>query len=440
MPVAASATRSLRSQVLVTILAVAVAAVILFAAPLAWLFAHTFRDDQVVTLEQEATRVAAALPDRDLLPTDELPAPLDRAVSLAVYAPGGQLITGTGPAMNPQARRAIEQGEAVTSEANGALEVDVPSRGESGTEVVVRAATSLDAVERRTYVAWAVLAGLSLGVLGMAALLAVWRARALSRPFEQLAASAHDLGEGAFALHVPSTGVREAEDVARALESSARRLGDRVAREQRFAEDASHQLKSPLTAARLDLESALEDPSIGRDVVLAEALVQVDRMESTIEELLRLSRGLETTASCDVSLVISRAIDPWRPRAARSGRALAVSLEPGLPVAAAPESAVRQILDVLVDNAITHGAGSIEVRARDLAGAVAIDVSDEGSVRSDVLETMWERGASGTQSTGIGLSLARDLADAEGGRLRLTSPGHPTVFTLVLLSPAEDTA
>lgn len=432
-------TRSLRAQVTVAILAVAVLSVALFAIPLAYVFAHTFRDDRVVQLEQEATRVFTALPDRAVSGQDALPAPADASVQVALYDSAGDLVTGSGPATDEFARRALQRGAATTSESGGQIAVYVPFRAEAESPVIVRAATPLDSVERRTYAAWAILAALALVVLAIATAVALWRSRALSRPFEHLAASARDLGEGSFALRVPPTGVREAEDVARALESSAARIGDRVRREQRFAEDASHQLRTPLTAARLALEAAIVSPDQPEEPAIAEALVQVDRMEGTIDDLLRLTRRTGTTSmTCDVGEAVTDADRRWRKECTEARRTLACEVELGLPSVQAPESAVRQLLDILIENSLRHGQGAIRLRARDLAGAIAIDVSDDGVVDPAVRDSLFDRGSSGANSTGIGLSLAHDLAEAEGGRLRLTSPGHPTTFTLVLL-PASGT-
>jgi signal transduction histidine kinase len=89
-------------------------------------------------------------------------------------------------------------------------------------------------------------------------------------------------------------------------------------------------------------------------------------------------------------------------------------------------AAVRQVLTVLVDNAATHGRGTITVAVREAAAAVAIDVGDEGAGVHE--PELFARRADGH---GIGLALARRLAEAEGGRLQLTRAAPP-IFTLLL--------
>lgn len=412
-------------------LGVAALAVALFAIPLALLVPRYLHDRSIETLQAEAAHVVATLPSQRPGEQDNDRA-RDADVVLARYRPDGTLQSGVGPAVSAPAANAFREGEAEVVEEGDALAVFEPF-GTATDGTVVRAAMPLDAERARTRIAWLVLGALSLLVLALAGLVAVLRARALSRPFEQLAASARDLGEGAFALTVPETGIAEAEDVARALEVSAQRIGDRVTREQRFAEDASHQLRTPLTAARLTLESALADPTGDQRAAAQTALGQIDRLQRTIDDLLALTAATRGGGDhCDLAQELGDMLRRWAPVAARAGRDVRVLEEPSLPVAAASGAAVRQILDVLVDNALRHGTGDIFVRARDLAGSVAVDVESGGRIASEIMPILFQRGASAAGGTGIGLSLARELTEAVGGRLSLTRPGDPTTFTLVL--------
>ncbi len=101
------------------------------------------------------------------------------------------------------------------------------------------------------------------------------------------------------------------------------------------------------------------------------------------------------------------------------------------PIAYASLSAVDHILDILVENAVRHGRGPIRLRAEPRHGVVAIEVSDDGTIGRDMGAELFHRGVSEPGSTGIGLHLARSLAVAEGGRLRLARR-EPTVFELLL--------
>ena len=103
-------------------------------------------------------------------------------------------------------------------------------------------------------------------------------------------------------------------------------------------------------------------------------------------------------------------------------------------MARASAAAVRQVLAVLVDNAARHGSGTVGVRVREAADAVAIDVSDQGRGVHEPEHVLFARRPATARPHGIGLALARRLAEAENGRLTLTRPSPP-VFTL-LLPPA----
>lgn len=112
------------------------------------------------------------------------------------------------------------------------------------------------------------------------------------------------------------------------------------------------------------------------------------------------------------------------------GRALDVRAEDGLPAGRGSVAAARQVVGALLDNAVTHGTATVTLALRDAGGTLAVDVADEGSGPGDP-ELMFRRRADGAPRHGIGLSLARSLAEAEGGRLVLSRP-RPPVFTLLL--------
>lgn len=193
----------------------------------------------------------------------------------------------------------------------------------------------------------------------------------------------------------------------------------------------SHQLRTPLTGLRLDLEAARDDATATPDLP-ATALAHVIRLERTVSHLLSLARdAMPNNDSTTLAAVVSDVSIRWSNRIAATGRNLTATAEVDTGLQASAES-LAQVLDVLVDNALAHGRGQIRVAGRKVAGGAAIDVHDEGA--SQVVPPtgeIFDRGVGA--HNGIGLHLARAIVEAEGGRL-LRVGVAPTTFTLFVLA------
>ncbi|HEX2074281.1 MAG TPA: HAMP domain-containing sensor histidine kinase, partial [Geodermatophilus sp.] len=166
---------------------------------------------------------------------------------------------------------------------------------------------------------------------------------------------------------------------------------------------------------------------------IAASLVDADRLETIIDELLSLARAGQPASAgpVDLGTLLGELSPEWSARLALHGRDLDVRVEDGVPDARASSAAVRQVLGVLVDNATTHGRGTVTIAVREAPGAVAVDVSDEGPGVQDPEGVLFSRQADRRDGHGIGLALARRLAEAEQGRLTLTRVAPP-IFTLLL--------
>ncbi len=166
----------------------------------------------------------------------------------------------------------------------------------------------------------------------MAAIAARLEARRLSKPVEQLAVAVGRLGIGDFSVRTDRTGIPELDEAATALDATAERLGVLVERERSFSANASHQLRTPLTGIRIQLENALESPADDDHDQIADALGAVDRLETTISDLIELSRA-HTPADDHVRIdaLIEAQLPSWQ--------VLASTSEPPAPLRGAVEPA-----------------------------------------------------------------------------------------------------
>ena len=175
---------------------------------------------------------------------------------------------------------------------------------------------------------------------------------------------------------------------------------------------------------------------------------QVDKLEDTITQLLSLARDThDDRGTLDPRALFAEVEHQWTNVFARSGRSFVVEVEDGTPQTRASKTAVLHVVDTLLDNAAKHGAGTVEVCARSAHRALTIEVTDEGDGITGDPELIFQRRhrtgsndeRTSEQGPGIGLALARRLAEAEGGRLVLSVAGPRPRFSLILPVPEQVT-
>ena len=257
--------------------------------------------------------------------------------------------------------------------------------------------------------------------------------RSLSAPLIYLAAQAEQIGSGGVRARVEKSGIEEIDLVSEELARTGERMAGRLAAERQAAADASHQLRTPLTALSMRLEE-IELIST-EDEVRAEArtcLEQVERMTNVVTELLDVSkRQTSQTEAIHILEVFNTAREEWEDQFEAAGRPLVFLDEAERPILA-DAGKLGQVLATLIENSLRYGGGTTRVWAH--AGTskrgVVIEVSDEGEgIDGSLAPDIFEKGVSGHGSTGIGLALAHDLAQAMGGRLELKT-NKPPVFTV----------
>lgn len=423
----------MRRRLVLAIALVATTTIVLFAVPLGLVLRNSYRGRELLRLQRDTV---AATRQIDLTHPAADPTELPETKGpLAGYDLHGRRLVGSGPARaDSLVRAALRSGSPTDQIAAGRLRVAVPLVSGERVTGVVRAERSDAAVVASTHRAWLGLTALAAVLIAAAALAALVLGRRQSAPLESLAAAAARLGDGDFSVRAPRAGIPEVDGVAAALDATAARLDALVARERSFSSDASHQLRTPLAAMRIELE-ALALRSGSPPAELTAALEQTERLQTTIETLLAVARDVpRRDARADLGAVLDALERRWRGPLAADSRPLRLAVAGETPDAAASPAVVGEILDVLVGNAVRHGAGQVEVTVRGSDGAIAVDVTDEGPGFAGEPEAAFARRSA--RGHGIGLALARSLAQAEGGRLTVTRPGPGPRVTLLLRAAA----
>lgn len=405
----------------------AAAALVLFGVPLAVGLGQYAAIEERSSLQRLADFAANAVQEdmaHDRVPA-RLPEPRGDS-TIALYDDDGELLLGEGPPRGDEpVDRALRRG--VISTPPDQLVVAAPVSDTHDVVGVIRVAAQAGTVVQDLVPIWLGMAVLAVLILAIVWLLALRLARRLTRPLQQLGIDAGRLGEGDFGVRPETSGIREVDVVGRALGGTARRLDDLLARERAFSAEASHQLRTPLAGLRLRLESTLDRPDRLTRATIEDGLASIDRLERTIDELLLLARERRTPSiALDLDQLLHEAEDEWRDRLADEGRRFTTSRAPNISKPLAGAGAVRQIIAVLLDNACHHGAGTVSLVARQAGpDAVALEVYDDGPGIPDsaVSESAGSR-------QGMGVALARRLAEAEGGRL--TAQRSPSVISLLL--------
>lgn len=406
----------MRRRLLFSTLAVAVIAVLLLGLPLAVVVGKLIRDEAQQQLQHEASSLADEV---DFSVSTHQGINADR---IAHVYPGRYII------IRPPKRREIVVGQQPTG---NRLKADDYSDDGSYVHIERDDSDMNDEIVSSLLL----IATMSLLAVGVAVGLAIVLARQVSLPLLDLAETAGRLGRGDIRPRNHRYGVAELDRVSEVLDDSAQQLSELIAAEREFATDASHQLRTPLTALSMRLEemiSAADDPEVVREEGAA-ALTQTERLSRVVDQLLGRTRRVRGTHTqlIDIDEIIAQQVEEWEPAFRRAGRELQVVGVSGLQGVATP-GGLAQVLATLLDNALAHGGGEVTIRTSSTSRSVVIEVSDEGAgVPAELVSTVFEREVTGSGGTGLGLALARSLAEADGGRLELVRP-RPPVFAVFL--------
>jgi signal transduction histidine kinase len=324
------------------------------------------------------------------------------------------------------------------------LYVAVPVASGGTVHGALRVTLDTSDVTERIRSFWFALAAVAVVVLLAVAAIGWLIARSVTRPLRELTDTASRFASGDLSVRAsPIDGPAEIVALDDTMATMARRLDGVLATQRAFVADASHQLRTPLTALRLRLEnlqsdlpqdrhSGVVDPTLEREV--ERAIEETNRLTELVSSLLQLARADEQPAvgTADLGRLVLDRVDTWT-AVAEERDVVLVGPEPvplvPIEVRTVP-GAIEQILDNVLDNAllVSPAGAVVGVELDETAEYATLRVVDHGpglsdADKADATRRFW-RGDTSTPGTGLGLAIVEALARASGGTVELTdTPG-----------------
>ena len=311
-----------------------------------------------------------------------------------------------------------------------------------GRDYAVQTARSLEEVDRILGRIKVWLAGLALVGIGLAAGLGLLVARAVLAPVQRLTRAAEDVSEtGDLSQRIDAAGKDELSRLAATFNTMLGALEDSARSQRQLVSDASHEVRTPLTSLRTNIEVLVRDEALppgDREQLLRDVTEQLTEMTALIAELVELARGDLVPADPEdvrLDLVAAEAIE--RTRRNRPGVTFKPELSESM-IRGVPATIERAVSNLL-DNAAKWSPpdGEIEVTVRD----GELTVRDHGpGIDEEDLPYVFDRfyrapSARGMPGSGLGLAIARQVAEAHGGGVTAERPdGGGTLMRLTLLS------
>lgn len=413
----------MRARLVVVAFAVTTMVALAFVVPLMILVRDLAVDRELTAAERDAAAVARLIAVVGADPIDNLIGPIITADGqfngrpITVVVVDGETI---GTPLDPgEDLSQPASGRTVRQPVSGGEAVYVPVLGPEGEIVVVRALAAEEAMTAGVATAWWTLAGLASVLVILAVVVADWLGRSMVRPVDDLAAAADQIGSGDLDARVEVAGPPEIRRVGTAFNRLAAQIVGLLQWERETAADLSHRLRTPLTAARLNADAL---PDSERKDRLVEQLDEVERVaDHIIDEIRRPDRQARASVT-DVEEVVADRVAFWEPLASDEGRTLTTRQTGGRSLVAAPEADLAAALDALIGNVFAHTApgAPLDVSVDQSDGYVEVTVGDGGAGLPEGFSVA-ARGRSGADSTGLGLDIVRQTADAAGGELVLGS-------------------
>lgn len=441
-------------------LAFAVLMALVLAATGAFVYVRTSNDlDQQIAKELAARMAAAVAVVRD--DGDDLGDPvqdplsrIDQSGIVQVLGPGRAVADATTESLRAEpllppdriAELSDGDGEAVDVDGpDGPLRVIAARSQDDGVRYSIIAGASLEERNQAlSSLSRLLLIGGPIALL-LAAIAAYWVATAALRPVDAIRRRAAAISERDPGQRLPSGPADdEISELAATLNGMLARLEEAIGRERRFVADASHELRTPLAILKAEVELALAEgrtPDELRAALLSSG-EEVDRLARLADDLLVLARVDEGRLPLHPEAVDAGALAERLAKAfagSAGERELRVTVA-GDPIAEADPLRLEQALSNLIENAIAHGSGPVEVRVSGTPGSVEIAVVDQGEgFDAEIIGRATERFARGPGAdgggAGLGLAIVEAVAAGHGGSVTVANR-EPAGAIVTLVLPA----
>lgn len=445
-----------------------VVVLVVLMVPLGITHQHNLEQDLLLRMERDAGVVASLVQDdlRDPTVAKEEAAAMvaegysrETGARVALTGPTGQVIYDTDPpvagerslATRPEIRTALGGTVATGSRYSQTLGTDllyvaVPVAASGNVYGAVRVSYPGSEIAARARDYWLLLLGVAAITLLAVALIGWLIARWVARPLAVLEQKADEVGKGDLTARAPEdNGPPEVRALAHRFNVMVGQVEALVGAQEAFVADASHQLRTPLTAMRLRIENLGAGAGPAGEEDAEAAIAEVDRLSRMVDSLLALARAERAESRpvvVDVSVLVADRADAWTDLAAESGVSMRAEVAPGLRARVA-DGVLEQVVDNLVDNAVAAApdGGEVVVSAESDGAHVRVTVTDTGrgmtaEERQHAFDRFWRstRSSPGAGS-GLGLAIVKRLVEGSGGTVALEAAPSGTGLRVVVDLP-----
>ncbi len=423
---------SIRTRIVVAVVAAAALATILFAAISVVSIDRVLRTTLDTRLRVTALAVGGSIdviggrphPDADDLGQT---ATLRRDINEAIVDLDGRVLAGDRPPVSgiPVQNPTFVNGSVLDEPIRLLMQPIVRNGRTAGGVLVWRSSDWIDDVDRAMLAVFTVL---GLAVIGLGVLFARLAADKIVAPIERIAALAARIEAKDLSLRLRARGTDELARLASSFDHMIDRLQESFETERRFAADASHDLRAPLTVLRAETELALRQPrSVAEYRKALEGIaIEAERLETLVNDLLVVARA-------DVDAAAGSRVDVFATVASLVGRVDATAKAKGVALTARGDRAfaivdpdgLERTLMAILHNAIAFAVVCVTVGVRAGEQFVTIEVSDDGPGFSlealrHATERFWRADGSRPRGgTGLGLSIAQTIVEANGGTMTI---------------------